>query len=147
MRRTMLPGATSGRLPVSLTVPVAQIGFASPVSSSKLWAIPGAIVRERCARAQASPVPSSQRAVGGDTKRQRIAGEEALHALGRGAGLVLCPAFQRVIGLANPRFAEPHQRNADREQNGGENEKKLGRGRQAGEPLAAVIATVPNSAS
>ena len=64
-----------------------------------------------------------QRAVGGDTQSEGIAGEQAFDAFGRSAGLVLCAAFQRFIGLPDPGFAEPDQRDADRQQDGGENER------------------------
>ena len=76
-----------------------------------------------------------KRTVGGDAQRQRIAGDQALDRLGRGPRLILAAAAQRIIGLPDAGFAEPGQRDADRQERRGQDQKQLGRGRQPREAL------------
>jgi hypothetical protein len=74
-------------------------------------------------------------AIGGNAERKRVARDQAVDGFDGGARLILGPAFERVIGLADAAFAEDCESNADRQQDRSEDEEKLGRRRQAREAL------------
>ena len=137
MLTRMSPGATSGRPPLSPMSPLEHSRL--PSGGLDLEALRHRRRdRQRAKRAVAGAVlPCGERAVGGDPQRERVARDQAFDVAGGNPLLILDTAVQRAVCLANAVAREPGQRDADRQEDRGQDQQELGRRRQRREAPAA----------